>query len=124
MQQFTHTVLLVEDDQSILILLEYIFKKEFNVILAENGRIAFEKIKEQKPDIIVSDIMMPELNGIELKEKLNLESETANIPFIFLTAINDEVTKDKINKLGVSCCMVKPVKPNELRDKVKEVMNS
>ncbi len=124
MKKFKYTILLVEDDSSILKLLDFIFKKEYNTILAENGQIAYNKVQEIKPDLIISDIMMPELTGIELKEKLNFDNETAKIPFFFLSAINDEETKAKIQSLEAELHLVKPVKPLEIKEKVKEIFSS
>jgi CheY-like chemotaxis protein len=118
--QFGCTILIVEDDLSILKLLEFIFKKEYKVILAENGQIAFDKIQlGEKPDLIISDIMMPELTGLELKEKLNQDAELSKIPFIFLTAINDSGTKEKMTSLGALEYIVKPIRPNDLKEKIK-----
>lgn len=120
MSQFGCTILIVEDDLSILKLLEFIFKKEYKVILAENGQIAFDKIQlGEKPDLIISDIMMPELTGLELKEKLNQDAELSKIPFIFLTAINDSGTKEKMTSLGALEYIVKPIRPNDLKEKIK-----
>lgn len=118
------TILLVEDDASILKLLEFIFKKEYKVVLAENGLVAYNKIKSGlNPDLIISDIMMPELTGLELKEKLNQDIELSKIPFIFLTAINDAETKEKMSKSGALGYLVKPVKPSDLKDKIKSYTN-
>lgn len=122
METFKYTILLVEDDLSILKLLEFIFKKEYNVILAENGKIAYEKVQQTKPDLIISDIMMPELTGIEFKEKLNIDIETANIPFFFLSAVDDADVKEKIRDLGAKEYMIKPVKPSDIKDKVKSLL--
>lgn len=121
MEQFKYTLLLVEDDISILKLLEFIFKKEYNVILAENGQIAYEKVQERKPDLIISDIMMPVLTGIEFKEKLDNDTNTSLIPFVFLSAIDDDNTKEKITKLKGDH-IIKPIKPSDLRDKVKSIL--
>ena len=112
-------ILLVEDDPSILKLLEFIFKKDYEVILAVNGKQALEKILQQKPDIIVSDIMMPEMSGLELKKDLNNNPETSKIPFIFLTAMGDKQTREQSRLLGADEFIVKPVRPPEIREKVR-----
>jgi putative two-component system response regulator len=116
------TILLVEDDPAILKLLEYIFKKEYDVMLAINGKDALEKISEQKPDLIISDIMMPEMTGLEFKRDLNEKPETATIPFIFLTAMSDKQTRDLSMELGANEYIVKPVRPPEIKDIVKSLL--
>jgi putative two-component system response regulator len=117
------TILLVEDDPAILKLLEFIFKKEYSVILAINGKDALQKISECKPDLIISDIMMPEMNGLEFKKDLNEKPETSNIPFIFLTAMSDKQTRDQSMELGVNEYLVKPVKPPEIKEKVRILLS-
>lgn len=116
------TVMIIEDDASILKLLEFILKKDYKLILAENGKIAYDKIKSgEKPDFILSDIMMPELNGLELKEKLNLDPELKEIPFIFLTALNEANAKEEMINLGATGYLVKPIKPSDLKDKIRNI---
>lgn len=115
-------VLIVEDDASILKLIEITLKKVCNVILAENGKIGLEKAKLLKPQLIISDNMMPEMSGIELKEQLNLFSETKDIPFIFLTALSDEKIKEKALSLGVIEYLIKPISPILIRQKVLQLL--
>ncbi len=117
------TILLVEDDASILKLLEFILKKEYNVITAVNGKDALEKVQLTKPSLIISDIMMPEMNGIEFKKHLNITPDTSEIPFIFLTAMSDKNTRELSQELGVSEYIIKPAKPVEIKDKVKKILN-
>lgn len=116
------TILLVEDDSSILKLLEFILKKEYKLILAENGEIAYDKlISGTKPDFIISDIMMPGLTGLELKEKINLDPNLKQIPFIFLTALNEASAKEQMKNLGAVGYLVKPIRPSDLKDKIKNM---
>lgn len=117
------TILLVEDDSSILKLLEFILKKEYKLILAENGEIAYDKlISGTKPDFIISDIMMPGLTGLELKEKINLDPNLKQIPFIFLTALNEASAKEQMKNLGAVGYLVKPIRPSDLKDKIKNMI--
>ena len=115
-------VLIVEDDASILKLIEITLKKVCNVVLAENGKIGLEKAKLLKPQLIISDNMMPEMSGIELKEQLNLFPETKDIPFIFLTALSDEKIKEKALSLGVVEYLIKPISPILIRQKVLQLL--
>ena len=115
-------VLIVEDDASILKLIEITLKKVCNVVLAENGKIGLEKAKLLKPQLIISDNMMPEMSGIELKEHLNEFPETKDIPFIFLIALSDEKIKEKALSLGVVEYLIKPISPILIRQKVLQLL--
>lgn len=80
-------VLLVDDDPMILQLLKQLFKMDgYSVALAKNGLEAVDKAKEIKPDIIVMDYMMPELNGLAACRQLNDTPETADIPVVIFSA--------------------------------------
>lgn len=118
------SVLVVEDDLSILKLMEITLKKVCNVIVAENGKKAIEKIKDNKPALIISDHMMPEMSGMELKQYLNNSNETKDIPFIFLTSLSDEKTKNQAQELGAFEFLVKPVSPLIMREKVANFLKS
>ncbi|GIW21301.1 MAG: hypothetical protein KatS3mg068_0308 [Candidatus Sericytochromatia bacterium] len=109
-------VLIVEDDISILKLLEFVLKKSFNVILEKDGESALETIKKEKPDLVISDIMMPKLNGIELKNIVKNNQELKHIPFIFLTA--DVSASQKITDSEV---IIKPVSPSVIKNKVESL---
>lgn len=115
-------ILIVEDDKSILLLLETIFKKEYQVFLAENGKEALDCLQELKPDVILSDIMMPVMNGLQFKEEINKDTEKSQIPFIFLTAEGNPTTKRKSLELGVEMYIVKPVKPKDIKEIVLSVL--
>lgn len=86
-----YKILLVEDEDNIAKLFTFSFKRAgFACEWAENGIAGLEKVREFKPDIIVSDIMMPEMDGYEFRRNLLKEPEFGSIPFIFLTAKGDE----------------------------------
>jgi len=81
-----YTILLIEDNQELLDMLAGIFSQLYNVETAVNGKEGFEKAKEFQPDIIVSDVMMPVMSGIEMCSKLKSNLETSHIPVVLLTA--------------------------------------
>jgi signal transduction histidine kinase/ligand-binding sensor domain-containing protein/DNA-binding response OmpR family regulator len=81
-----YTILLVEDSPEVLDLLVQIFSPIYDVITAVNGLDGLEKAKAKQPDIIVSDVMMPEMSGIEMCSKLKSNLETSHIPVVLLTA--------------------------------------
>ncbi len=109
------TILFIEDDKDILTSASDILEESgFKVIPAENGIEALGLIKKQIPDLIISDIMMPKMNGLELKSELEKEKETSKIPFIFLTAKAGMDDLRKGMETGADDYIVKPFKAKEL----------
>ena len=88
------TVLLVEDNEELLALMKKILSKTYHTFTANNGFEALEVIKKQPVDIIISDVMMPEMDGLTLCRKFKTDLETSHIPIILLTAKNS--TEDRI----------------------------
>ncbi|HAI84469.1 MAG TPA: hypothetical protein DCL43_12450, partial [Chitinophagaceae bacterium] len=82
-------ILVVEDESDMLAYISDILSTSYNVITAVNGRLGIEKALEAIPDLIVSDVMMPEVNGIELCRTLKSDKTTSHVPIILLTALND-----------------------------------
>ncbi|MGV6814323.1 MAG: response regulator [Phycisphaerales bacterium] len=94
------TVLVVDDEPDLVELIRYNLQGEgFGVISADNGASALELAKSHLPDLIVLDVMMPELSGIEVAKRLRAQSETSTIPIIMLTAKSAEA--DELAGLGV-----------------------
>lgn len=88
----------------------------YSIATAENGKIGVKKAKELLPDVIVCDIMMPELDGYEVLQALTKTAKTASIPFIFLTAKIDKIDMRKGMNLGADDYLTKPFTENELLD--------
>ena len=88
------------------------------VATAENGKIGIKKAKQWLPNIIVCDIMMPELDGYEVLRELNKNGETASIPFIFLTAKSEKTDMRKGMNLGADDYLTKPFSENELLEAI------
>lgn len=83
----TRTVLLVEDNEELLQILNSLYAPSYNVILARNGKEGLEKTREERPDLIVSDVMMPEMSGTEMCMKIKNDFDLCHIPVILLTAL-------------------------------------
>ncbi len=112
-------ILLVDNEHDIVEFLKYNLEKEgFNVIPAYDGIEALEKIN-QKPDLVILDIMMPKLDGFEVYRKIRDNGEYKNIPVIFLTAKSGEVDEIKGLELGASDYIQKPISPQKLIARVK-----
>ena len=125
-------ILVIEDEKLLLENIEDIlsFLENFEVITAENGRIGLELAEKYEPDLIICDIMMPELDGYDVLRGLRNNFKTAMIPLIFLTAKADRLELRKGMELGADDYLTKPFTPNELlkaiaiRLKKKEVMEA
>jgi two-component system alkaline phosphatase synthesis response regulator PhoP len=104
------TILVVDDEKDIVDLLSYNLTKEgFSVTTARNGRDALDRAR-QKPDMIILDVMMPEMNGLQVIQELRKEKSTASIPVILLTAKGSETDEIVGLEVGADDYIVKPVK--------------
>ncbi len=104
------TILVVDDEKDIVDLLSYNLTKEgFSVITARNGRDALDRAR-QKPDLIILDVMMPEMNGLQVIQELRKEKSIASIPVILLTAKGSETDEIVGLEVGADDYIVKPVK--------------
>ncbi len=91
-----------------------LLRKEYNVMAAENGKIAWDHIEEQLPDLVVTDWMMPEMNGLELLETIRFERDTQHIPVILLTAKSEVENRIAGIATGAEAFLGKPFHPDEL----------
>lgn len=113
------TILVVDDEKDILELLKYNLEKEgYKVLTAHNGREAL-KVVRQKPDLVILDIMMPELDGWEVCKAIRKDPSTAKIPVVFLTARDSEFDEVLGLELGADDYIVKPVKVRTLVARAK-----
>ncbi|MFZ5774209.1 MAG: ATPase, T2SS/T4P/T4SS family [Thermodesulfobacteriota bacterium] len=105
------TILAVDDDHDMLVLLEHLLKnKNYNVIVAENGKTALSILDELKPDIILLDILMQDMSGYEVCWRIHEREDLSFIPVIFLTALSSEKDKMKALSLGAVDFLSKPIK--------------
>ncbi|MFH2011661.1 MAG: response regulator [Pseudomonadota bacterium] len=123
------TVLVVDDEPDIQLFLKIVLEDEgFNVTTANNGKHALERIKENKPDLISLDLVMPKMGGVKLLSYLQKNPEWAKIPFIVVTAhAHDELGSEDFMKLKAEKVLVsphsyieKPIIPSEYIKKIKE----
>jgi two-component system, OmpR family, alkaline phosphatase synthesis response regulator PhoP len=104
------TILVVDDEKDIVDLLSYNLTKEgFSVLTARNGRDALDRAR-QKPNLIILDVMMPEMDGLQVIQELKKEKSTASIPIILLTAKGSETDEIVGLEVGADDYIVKPVK--------------
>ena len=107
------SLLIVEDDSEILSILENIFSKHFGIIYtADNGKIAQKIVNDKNPDIILTDIEMPELSGLDFV--INIRSEGNNVPIVIMTGAKDREYIIKAIKLGIHDFVDKPFKESDV----------
>ena len=118
------TILLIEDNNDIREnTCELLELEGYEVIFAVNGKIGLALAKEKKPDIILCDIWMPETDGYEVFNGLSSDAETANIPFIFLTASVEKKEIAAGYAMGAKGYIRKPFDTKELLDTVELCLN-
>ncbi len=115
-------ILVVDDDPQIRRLVKVTLQSKFNfeILEAENGAQALLKIENEKPFLVILDIMMPELNGIELIEKLKSNEDTKDVPVIICSAVNDRSRVVELFSKGVADYIVKPINPIILANKITQ----
>ncbi|MDF1535412.1 MAG: response regulator [bacterium] len=114
-------ILIVDDEENIRHLLRLAFEEEFEVVEAVDGLDAFEKAVRIKPHIILSDIMMPRLDGYGLYRKIKSRPETSAVPFVFLSAKKDVDERVVGLEMGVDDYITKPFSIKELKAKVRSI---
>lgn len=118
-----HSILVVEDEHTLRRLLEYRLGKQYKVRTAANGEEALERVAEELPNLIISDIMMPKMDGFALQAALQDRKETRVIPFIFLTAKADEQSRLKGRRTGVDDYITKPFDIDQLLSRVERLLD-
>ena len=119
-----YKILVVDDVQSNVLLLKPLLGREgFGIVIAMNGTEALEKVKSEHPDLILLDVMMPDMDGFEVAGHLKVEPEQAEIPIIFLTALNDSASVVKGFQLGANDFISKPFRREELLIRVEHQLS-
>jgi DNA-binding NarL/FixJ family response regulator len=114
-QKDSKKLLLVDDDPNLILLVkDYLEFQGYEVMTAENGREALEILESQVPDMIICDVMMPEMDGYALVEKVRQDPRTNWIPFMFLSAKGQSQDRVRGLSTGADVYMVKPFEPEEL----------
>jgi DNA-binding response OmpR family regulator len=112
-------LLLVEDNPDMRSMIVQIFCQEYNILEAEDGRQGEALALETVPDIVLSDVMMPDMDGYELCQRLKSQTQTCHIPFILLTAKSGQEHKNHGLEIGANDYVTKPFDPMELRLRMK-----
>jgi two-component system, OmpR family, alkaline phosphatase synthesis response regulator PhoP len=119
----TKKILLVDDEPDILEFLEYNLKKEgYQVVTAADGLNALKQARETRPDLIILDIMMPGLDGIETCRQLRSEPQFNQTPIAFLTARDEDYTQIAALDIGGDDFITKPIKPKVFLSRIQALL--
>jgi DNA-binding response OmpR family regulator len=115
-------ILIVDDDKGLTQLLQLVFEsKGFGVTVAYNGEQALSTLSTELPEAILLDIMMPGMSGVEVCAKVRADPRTVHTPIIVLTAKSDPETRHEAMAAGATEYLVKPVRPSDLINRIREV---
>lgn len=116
-------VLIIEDDPNISRLISYNLKKEkFEATTAESGEEGLRQVRLNRPDIIILDLMLPGIGGLDVCKTLKSDNKTKNVPIIMLTAKSEEIDKIVGFEVGADDYVTKPFSPRELTLRIKAVL--
>ena len=116
-------VLLVDDTRTLLSLIQvYLMGWSFTFLEARDGIEGLTKAREERPDLVITDVRMPGMDGFELTAALRSDPVLHDTPVILLTSLNDEASRRKGRLVGATAFLTKPVSVDELRGTVGEVL--
>ncbi|MCX7156932.1 MAG: response regulator [Rhodocyclales bacterium] len=117
-------ILIADDEPNIVISLEFLLKREgYEVVVAHNGAEALERVRAERPDLAILDVMMPLRNGFEVCQDLRQDPEFKNLRIMMLTAKGRDTEVSKGLALGADVYMTKPFSTRELLAKVKALID-
>ena len=119
-----YRILIVEDNPELLMLMRHILKSQYRVLVAKNGKEALKIVHKTPLDLIVSDVMMPEMTGLELTSELKEDPNYSHLPIILLTAKNQEEDEEKALKIGADEYLTKPFRLGELRLRIDNIIEN
>ncbi|MEO5374178.1 MAG: response regulator [Alphaproteobacteria bacterium] len=113
------TILAIDDASENLYIIKEILTPEHRVLLAVDPGAALDVAESQQPDLILLDIVMPNINGYEVCKKLKANPATANIPVLFMTTLTDKANEQLGIDVGAVDYILKPVHPELLRERIR-----
>ncbi len=117
------TIAIIEDEQNIVELVKYNLDREgYRTISANTGRKGLELVRQELPDLVILDLMLPELDGLSVCKQLRADQQTKSIPIIILTAKSEEADRVLGLEMGADDYVTKPFSPRELVARVRAVM--
>jgi signal transduction histidine kinase len=123
-EQRAHTVLVVEDSADVVRIIHLALHQHFRVFSAPDGAKGFAMAAERRPTLIITDLTMPEVDGIELTQQLRADARTRHIPIVMLSARSDLDDRVASLDVGVNAFVTKPFAPKELLSTVRSLLNA
>ena len=120
----TYHILIVEDNMELLMLMRQILKQYYHVYTARNGKEALDIIRHRSLDLIVSDVMMPEMDGLELTRAVKADANYGHLPVILLTANTQEEDEEEALKTGADEYLTKPFRMGDLRIRIDNIIEN
>ncbi|MCL2721541.1 MAG: response regulator [Treponema sp.] len=111
-------ILIIDDEKINILSLAHFLNPQYEIIVAKNGITGIKAAEKQKPDLILLDVIMPEMNGYEVLEKLKESDETKDIPVIFITGMTNAENKEKGQQLGAVDFISKPFDKAVVKEKI------
>ncbi len=118
------TLLVVDDNEELLDFISEVLSDDYTIVRAINGKFGLEKVKECLPDLIISDVMMPEIDGYELTNQIKSDINTSHIPVVLLTAKSGEENEYEGLKTGADYYIEKPFMPHILKKLIQNILNT
>ncbi len=117
-------ILLVDDEVGFAELLRDLLSMDnYEVEVAHDGQEGLEKLATFKPEVIISDIVMPRVSGFEMFKKVKASPDTASIPFLFITGFQDERVLAEARKIGVFGILRKPIDIEQIENRLRDLLN-
>lgn len=117
-----YKVLLVEDNDELLMLMSHLLRSKYRITVAHDGVEALEKMRKSDQDLVISDVMMPRMDGNKLTKTVKADSDLCHLPIILLTAKTQEEDKQKSLKLGADDYITKPFKMSDLQIRIDNII--
>lgn len=119
----TKRILIADDEQNIVISLEFLLRREgFEVVVAADGEEALQKIRAERPDLVLLDVMMPRRNGFDVCHEVRADPDLAGTRVMMLTAKGRDTEVAKGLALGADAYVTKPFSTRDLVEKVRELL--
>lgn len=113
-------ILVVDDEPYMIRLLQHhVERAGYRMVKATNGREALERVRDSSPQLVLMDVMMPEMNGLTVLARLRADPATQNLPVIIMTANAQRFTREEAEAAGVSAFLTKPFSPTQLMSEIR-----
>ena len=117
-------ILIIEDNEMNIQVLQEMLEDNYNLIISTNGYSGIDNAVKTRPDLILLDIMLPDVNGFQIAKELKTFNSTKEIPILFISAVTNENVIKSSSKLGVEGYIVKPFQKEKLENKILEIITS